>query len=313
MGSGASAAQIVPAIQPKVRELVVLQRTPAWVVPRRNRPVREWQRALFRRFPLAQRLARERLRLAHEAFGYGFRHPRVMRLLQGVAERHHRRSLPDPGLRARLTPTFTPGCKRVLVSDDYLLALTRPNVVLVDGGLADVSPQGVVGADGREHPVDAIVFCTGFRATEFPFGRRLIGRTGATLADRWAASPSAFLGTTVTDFPNLFLLQGPNTGLGHTSVLLMLEAQIEHLVGAVEFMDRRSVAAVEPRGPVQTAFVAEMDRRLLKTVWATGCKSWYLDATGRNSTLWPGTPGEFYRRTATFRPDDYELRPLTPR
>jgi len=310
IGSGASAVQIVPSIQPLVERLVVFQRTPSWVVPRRNKPITPRRRALFRRFPVVERVTRNGLYLVREILGLGFRHPALMAVIERLALRHLRRSVRDPALRAALTPAFTIGCKRILVSDDYYPALAMPNVEVVAGAATEIRAGSVVGPGGVEHPADIIVLCTGFEVTDLPFSRQVRGRDGRTLAEEWRQSPKAYLGTTVHGFPNLFLLQGPNTGLGHSSVLLMAEAQIEHLLAAIRHADRHRLAAVEPTEVAQSAFVAEVDRRMRKTVWIRGgCKSWYLDATGRNSTLWPGTPREFRRRVAGFRPEDYHLRP----
>lgn len=309
VGTGASAVQIVPAIQPVARQVILFQRTPAWVVPRWNRPIGERRRALYRRAPPLQRAVRAGIHAGRELLGLAFRHPAAMAMLQGVARLHLRRSVPDPVLRAALTPDYTIGCKRIMVSDDYLPALCQPNVTVVAGGAREVRARSVVGG-AAEHPVDAIVLCTGFRATEYPFGRVIRGRDGRTLSDVWGGSPRAHLGTTVHGFPNLFLLQGPNTGLGHSSVVLMQEAQIEHLLNALRHQAREGVTALEPTADAQAAFVADVDRRMRRTVWLRGgCRSWYLDGTGRNSTLWPGSIRQFTRRVAPFRAAEYLSRP----
>lgn len=313
IGTGASAVQVVPAIQPVVARLTVFQRTPAWVVPRRNRPIGPRWRALYRRLPALRRAARAGLHASRELLGLAFRHPRLMRLLQGAARLHLRRSVRDPDLRAALTPDYTIGCKRIMVSDDYFPALTRANVRVVRRPVVAVRPHAVVDGEGVSHEVDVIVLCTGFLASEFPFGSRIRGRDGRSLAEVWEGSPKAHLGTTVAGFPNLFILQGPNTGLGHSSVVLMQEAQYDHVVAALAHLDRMGVAAIEPRAEAQAAFVAEMDRRMGSTVWLRGgCRSWYLDATGRNSTLWPGGIGEFRRRVSRFRPSEYRSWPPAP-
>ncbi|MET0397386.1 MAG: NAD(P)/FAD-dependent oxidoreductase, partial [Longimicrobiaceae bacterium] len=306
IGTGASAIQFVPRIQPQVARLYVFQRTPPWILPRHDRALGEREQRLFRRFPAAQRLARGIIYLAREAMVPGFRHPGAMRLAERVALWHLRRSVPDPALRARLTPDWTLGCKRVLISSDYLPALARPNVELVTEGIAEVREASIVTADGVERPTDAIVFGTGFRPTDPPLAPHVRGRGGRTLAEAWSGSPRAFLGTTVAGFPNLFMLLGPNTGLGHTSVVYMIEAQIEHLLAALRHMRRSRVAALEPRAEAQAAFAAEVDGRMRGTVWTSGgCRSWYLDATGRNSTLWPDFTWRFRRRAARLDPADY--------
>ena len=309
LGTGASAVQFVPAIQPRVGRLVLFQRTPGWVIPRHDRATPSAAKSLFRRFPAVQRFFRGQIHLYHETLGIGFRHPAVMRVLSQKARRHLRRSVPDPTLRKRLTPDFMPGCKRILLSDDYLPALTRENVDVVSGAATRFTPTGVIGADGEERPADIVICGTGFQVTEFPFAEWVHGRGGASLAEAWRPSAAAHLGTTVAGFPNLFIVPGPNTGLGHSSVILMFEAQIEHVVNAVRHMDTHRLAAVEPRPEAQAAFVAEVDRRMAKTVWMTGgCRSWYLDASGRNSTLWPGTPPQFRRRVERFEPEEYLTR-----
>jgi cation diffusion facilitator CzcD-associated flavoprotein CzcO len=307
IGTGASAIQFVPEIQPLVETLHVFQRTPPWILPRHQRALGAREQRLFRRFPAAQRAVRGAIYLAREAFLPAFRHPGAMRLVQKVALRHLRQAIPDPVLRQKLTPDWTLGCKRVLLSNDYLPALARPNVEVVTEGIAEVRARSIVTADGVERPVDALLFGTGFQPTDPPLARHLRGRDGRALAETWAGSPAAHLGTTVAGFPNLFMLMGPNTGLGHTSVIYMIEAQVEHLLGALEHMGRHGIGALEPRPEAQEAFVAGVDRRMAGTVWTSGgCRSWYLDPTGRNSTLWPDFTWRF-RRAARFEAGEYAM------
>jgi cation diffusion facilitator CzcD-associated flavoprotein CzcO len=309
IGTGASAIQFVPEIQPMVERLHVFQRTPPWILPRHQHDFTPRQQRWFRRFPAAQRAARGTIYLAREAMVLGFRNPRAMRVVQRVALRHLRQAIPAPALRQKLTPDWTLGCKRVLLSNDYLPALAQPNVEVVTDGIAEVRAHSIVTVDGTERPVDAILFGTGFTPTDPPLARHLRGRDGRTLSETWAGSPAAHLGTTVAGFPNLFLLMGPNTGLGHTSVVYMIEAQIEHLLGALEHMRRHGLDTLEPRPEAQEAFVAGVDRRMAGTVWTSGgCRSWYLDETGRNSTLWPDFTWKFRRRVARFEPGEYELQ-----
>ncbi|PAP75005.1 flavin-containing monooxygenase [Rubrivirga marina] len=310
VGTGASAIQVIPAIQPRVGEMIVYQRTPAWVIPRRDAPFGDATRRRFRERPGLQGLLRRTLFGYHEANGLPFRHPRLARQVERVMLRRLRQQVRDPELRRVLTPDYRLGCKRILLSDDYYPALTQPDVTVVDGALQTILPHATVGADGVERPTDVIVLATGFYVTDLPFARYVAGRDGRRLADVWGASPTAHLGTTVAGFPNFFLLQGPNTGLGHSSVVLMAEAQIEHVVGALRAMDARDLAAVEPKAEAQAAWVAEVDRMAEDTVWtAGGCASWYLDETGRNAALWPGSVPAFRRRVEPFDPDEYRLRP----
>lgn len=313
IGTGASAIQFIPAIQPLVGRLSVYQRTAPWVIPRNERAFSLAERRLFARFPALRLLARGANYVGREIRVLGFRNPRLMRLLQHSVERSLARSVPDPVLRAKLTPDYIMGCKRVLLSNDYYPAIQQANVELVTAPIAEVRAASIVTADGAERPADAIIYGTGFQVTAQPIAGRITGRAGRTLAEHWSPSPKAHLGTTVAGFPNMFFLQGPGTGLGHSSVLIMIEAQIEHLVGALELMRARGAAAVEPRPEAQAAYVAALDRQMEGTVWtAGGCKSWYLDPSGRNSTLWPGYTWQFRRRVRRFDPAEYALSEAAP-
>jgi cation diffusion facilitator CzcD-associated flavoprotein CzcO len=311
IGTGASAIQFVPAIQPKVSKLFVFQRTPPWVVPRGDRAISELARRVYRAAPAAQKVTRAAIYSLREILAVGFMRPRLMqRLSARIALKHLERSVPDPALRAKLTPDYTIGCKRILVSDDYLTSLTKPNVELITDGVREVRPRSIVTQAGAEFEVDAIILGTGFRVADPPIARHVRGRDGRSLAEVWAGSPKAHLGTTVSGYPNFFLLQGPNTGLGHTSVITMIESQIEHVLGALRFLRARGVAAVEPREEAQAAFVAGVDEKMRGTVWTSGgCASWYLDETGRNSTLWPGFTFTYRRRVARFDPSEYVVIP----
>ncbi len=308
VGTGASAIQFVPQIQPHVRRLLVFQRTPPWIVPRRDRPLTRLEHTLYRAVPPAQVAMRGAIFGARELFVLRFMHPREGAANERLARRHLEKQVADPKLRAKLTPSYRMGCKRVLISSDFYPALTQPNVTLVTDPISEIRPHGIATDDGVEHEVDTIVFGTGFHVTDSPIAARVRGRDGRTLAETWNGSPRAHLGTTVTGFPNLFILLGPNTGLGHNSVVYMIEAQIEHLRGALRTLERERAAVVEPRAEAQEAFVADVDRRMAGTVWTTGgCKSWYLDSTGRNSTIWPGFSFNFRKRVARFDPKDYVI------
>ena len=311
IGTGASAIQFVPQIQPQVGRLLLFQRTPPWVLPRRNRRYGRLERLLYRRVPALQWLARAGVYWGHEAYVLGFTRSRLlMRLGRLAALAHLRRQVPDPARRAALTPDYTLGCKRVLLSDDYYPSLGRPNVDVVTQGIREVNPTGVVTADGTTHEVDTIIFGTGFHVTDFPAARRIRGRHGLLLADAWRDGMQAYLGTTVAGFPNLFLMTGPNTGLGHSSMVYMIESQTAYVLDALARMDRDAVAAVEVRPEVQERFNIELAARHDDTVWSRGgCRSWYLDRHGRNTTLWPGFTFEFRRRTRRFDAAAYVLRP----
>jgi cation diffusion facilitator CzcD-associated flavoprotein CzcO len=306
VGTGASAAQFVPEIQKQVARLYLFQRTPAWVLPRPDAVIPAWRQRLYARWPAAQRAVRFFIYLYRELWVLLFRHPRMMRRAQQMARRHLERSIDDPVLRAKLTPAYTMGCKRVLLSSDFYPALAQPNVELVTNSIAEIRPRSIVDSAGIERRIDAIIFGTGFRPTEPALAAHIRGREGQTLAAAWDSSPKAYAGTAVAGFPNFFVLLGPNTGLGHNSVVYMTEAQLDHLVGAVRYLREHNVDAIEPREDAQSAWVSAIDRRMRGTVWvAGGCRSWYLDRSGRNSTLWPDSSWSYYRRASRFNPAAY--------
>lgn len=310
IGTGASAIQVIPSIQPTVERLIVAQRTPAWVIPRASWPVPAWRRALYRRLPLLQRLVRGALYVYHELAFTPFRHPLVRRPIEALIAWQLRRQVPDPARRAALTPAYAIGCKRLLLSNDYYPAMTQPNVSLVPFGVARVEPDAIITADGARHPVDVIVLATGFRVTDPLLAPAIVGRGGRSLAEVWQGSPKAYMGTTVSGFPNLFLLLGPNTGLGHSSVVMMAEAQCAHVLGVLDLLARHGARSAEPRADAQERFVRAMDEGHAQAVWLRGgCRSWYLDATGRNAALWPFGVGRFRRTVARVRAEDYVTEP----
>jgi cation diffusion facilitator CzcD-associated flavoprotein CzcO len=311
VGTGASAIQFVPQIAPQVAELHLFQRTPPWVMPKPDYPMPPWVRALFRFVPGAQRLYRDFLYWLLEVRAVGFNgHPRLLQAAEKIAKRHMAKHVKDPALRAKLTPDYRMGCKRVLVSNDYYPALNRSNVEVVTDGVAEVREHGVVASDGTEREVDAIIFGTGFHVTDAFDHLDIIGRHGRNLGKEWATEGMrTHLGITVSGFPNLFFLLGPNTGLGHNSVVFMIESQIRYVMDAINLVDANRAAAIEVRESVQDAFNAEIQRKLVRGVWTQGgCTSWYLDAKGVNRTIWPGFTWRYWLDTRTVRPADFELQ-----
>ncbi len=308
VGTGASAIQFVPQIQSEVGELHLFQRTPAWIAPRNDRPIGSFERRLYRRFPRLQRLARAGQFWSREALVLGFvKRPSLMKVIQRAAEAHLRRQVPDPGLRRKLTPDYTIGCKRILISNDFYPALAKENVEVHAEGLAEVRGSTVIGSNGTEREVDAIILGTGFHVTDFPGMKVVHGREGRNLAELWNGSPRAHRCTTVSGFPNLFVLGGPNVGTGHTSAVEMFEHQFAYVLDGLETMEREQLACVDALPEVQARFVAEVDRKMAGTVWMNGgCQSWYVDRHGRNSTLWPDWAFEHARQTARFDLDEYE-------
>jgi len=309
IGTGASAVQFVPEIADTVAHLTVFQRTPAWVIPRIDRTVGRWERALYRRVPAVQRAVRGVVYSYRE--GYVVVLAKVTRALPVVtlvAKVLMRNQVRERGLRAALTPSYTLGCKRLLLSATWLPTLTRPDVDLVTSGIDRVTERGVVDNDGVEHLVDTIVFGTGFTATEPPVAHLLCGRDGASLAQHWAGSPHAYRGSTVAGFPNLFLMYGPNTNLGHSSIVYMLESQAAYIRDALSTMDVRGLAVVDVSPAAQRRYNDRIAEALARTVWnAGGCSSWYIDSTGRNSAMWPTFTWTFRRLTRRFDVENYQV------
>ncbi len=310
IGTGASAVQFVPQVQRHAAHLTLFQRTAPWVLPKPDRPIPALARRLYRRVPAAQKLARAVVYLRNELLVGGFLHPRRMRAIEALGRRHLARTFAGrPDLLGKVTPGYTIGCKRILMSNDYYPALKQPNVDVVTERVVRVTPHGVVTADGAEHAVDTIIFGTGFRVGEgLTDGVTVTGRDGRKMSDVWADGPQALLGTTVAGFPNLFLMIGPNTGLGHSSMVYMIESQTSFLLDALRRLDDAGAVALDTRQDRQYAFNDDLQRRLSGTVWtAGGCASWYLDERGRNRTLWPGYTFDFRRRTRRVDPADHEL------
>ncbi len=310
IGTGASSIQFVPQIQPQVARLRLFQRTPPWILPRLDHEITAPEHWLLRTVPFAPAAVRAALYWLLEVRVVGFRNPRLMRGAQRLARWHLHRQVADPRLRAKLTPDYTIGCKRILLSDDYYPALTRANVDVITDGVAEIRPHSVVTTTGQELAVDTIIFGTGFRATDSPMAARIRGRDGRTLAEHWKPSMRAYLGMSVPGFPNLFLMIGPNTGLGHNSMVFMIESQLNYLMSCLDEMRLRGTGTVEVREDAQAAFDAELEAATVGTVWTAGhCRSWYLDATGTNTTLWPGWSFRFRQRTRRFEPQKFRLAP----
>jgi cation diffusion facilitator CzcD-associated flavoprotein CzcO len=307
IGTGCSAAQLIPEIQPRVNRLLVFQRTPGWTFPRLNRRITRLERLLYRRLPALQRLARSRQYVYRESIGFLLQKTQRTRPLEALIRLRLRRQVRDPELRAKLTPSYRLGCKRIIVSDDYHPALTQPNVDVITSGIREVRPASIVTGDGEEHAVDTIILATGFGVMQVADPLR--GRDGVPLAEQWASRREAYLGTTVAGYPNYFMLIGPNTATGHTSALLYAEPQIDYILQCLQHLEREGLTSLDVRPDVQTAFNDELRQKLNGTIWtAGGCQSWYLDADGGTSAIWPGYTWQFRRALRTFDPQAYRLR-----
>lgn len=302
LGTGASAVQFVPHVAQRAGKVSVFQRTPPWILPRPDRAVPEAQKKLYAAVPAVQKAVRTAVYWRQEAMLPGLVHrPGLLRAVEKLALAHMHWKIKDPDLRRKLTPDYKIGCKRILIANDYYPALARPNVEVVTDSIERINAHSITTSDGREHPVDTIVFGTGFHVTDTSISDRVRGRTGETLSERWKGSPQAYLGTSVSGFPNLFLLVGPNTGPGHTSVVFYIESQVAYVLDALRVMRKTRLTSVDVLADVEEQFNAEIEQRMEGTVWTTGgCGSWYLDANGRNSTLWPGFSFELRWRTRSF-------------
>jgi cation diffusion facilitator CzcD-associated flavoprotein CzcO len=312
VGTGASAIQIVPNIQPKAGKLTVIQRTPPWVMPRMDRDTAAFERKLHEMLPATRRLRRRLLWLVREfQVGAFTRRPQLMRATQLIAKAHLNRAVKDRELRAKLTPDYLIGCKRILLSNDYYPALAEPNSEVLASALTEVRGSTVVTADGSEREVDAIVFGTGFHVTDMPIGHKITGAAGHTLAEHWKDGLAALRGAAIDGFPNLLMIIGPNTGLGNSSMILQIESHAAYAASYLRALDRTGAAALDATPAAVRSWNDEMQRRMETTVWSTGgCHSWYQDRFGRNTTLWPGSTAAFRRATDHVDLNEYEL--VTP-
>ncbi|MEV7098512.1 NAD(P)/FAD-dependent oxidoreductase [Amycolatopsis sp. NPDC051045] len=308
IGTGASAVQFVPEIVPRVRRLHLFQRTAQWVLPKPDHFVPGAERFLLRRFPALQQALRGAEYGVLETLGFGFRHPWLLRQVQRIGLAHLRRSVRDPVLRKALTPDYTLGCKRLLMSNTYYRALTKPTVDVHATAVRAVEGSRVLGADGSVAEVDAIIFGTGFHILDMPVSAWVFDAGGRSLDDHWKGSPQAYAGTTVAGFPNLYLLLGPSLGTGHSSAFTILEAQLRHTVAAVTRTLRAERTSLSVRPEVQAAFNAEVQAALPGTVYQSGgCASYYTDVNGRNSFSWPFSTGRLRSQVGEFREADYEI------
>jgi cation diffusion facilitator CzcD-associated flavoprotein CzcO len=313
IGTGASAVQVVPAIQPRVGKLTLFQRTPPWVAPHMDSEVTPRMREAYRRLPALQKLSRAMIySLIELVLAPGMtRDTRLLKPAELIVRLKRRREVPDPELRRRLTPAYPLGCKRIVFSNAWYPALQAPNVDLVTAGIEGLREHSIVDRDGVEHEIDTLILATGFTPAELPIAARIHGSDGRSLAETWDGSPQAYLGTTVTGFPNLLFLYGPNVNLGHTSIVYMLESQLAYAIDGLRTMRRLGAAEFEVRPEVQEAYNEEIQQRLADTIWSTGCSSWYIDRNGRNSIMWPGFTFEYRRRTRRFDAEAYRLAPAS--
>jgi cation diffusion facilitator CzcD-associated flavoprotein CzcO len=309
IGTGASAIQVVPNLAPLVKHLTVMQRTPAWVTHRFDKQISETNKKVNQQFPTAQRFKRELFYWVNELFGLGFiGNKTVNKVMAWSARRKLNNEVKDAAIRKMLTPGYTIGCKRILKSDDYYPAFNRENVSLVTDPIGRFTQSGLLTSDGKEHPLDAVIFATGFVAADLDLYIKVIGLKDRNLIDEWKKTDAqAYLGTTVSGYPQLALLLGPNTGLGHNSILHMIESQMNYIMQYIDQIEKSgSGVYLDLKASVQHTYNERIQAQLKKTVWASGCRSWYTNSNGKNTTLYPGLTFTFRNETKKFDPLCYQ-------
>jgi cation diffusion facilitator CzcD-associated flavoprotein CzcO len=315
IGSAASAVQIIPEVAKEAKHLTVFQRTPNWVVPRLDRPITEEEKALAMTEPHVAMMVRDLLwKNADYLFWQAFSWTKEGRdAYTRVALNHLAEQVTEPELRKKLTPDYPIGCKRILFADDYYPALTRPNVTLVVDKITRITPKGIETKDGAKHDFDVIVYATGFETTGWHWSVDVVGQAGVHLRDAWAETPQAYLGITTAHFPNMFILYGPNTNLGHNSITFMLERQMEYVIKVVTAMRDRNLAVVELKQAAQDRFNRELQAALGKTTWADPhCRSWYKNAQGHITQNWSSHTRDYAKATENVAWEDYTVRERKP-
>jgi cation diffusion facilitator CzcD-associated flavoprotein CzcO len=313
VGTGCSAIQVVPAIQPVVEQVDVYQRSPGWTIPKSDFAYRERTQRLFERLPALQRLDRAATFAFMEVGAAAMTSRRwLIRPFRLAGRMQINRAIKDPELRRKVTPTDEIGCKRIMLTDEWYPALTRPNVELVTDRIAEITPTGIRTEDGVDRPADVLVLATGFKSHAFTAPMEIVGSAGRTLAEEWDAVPRAYLGMSVPDFPNMFLLYGPNTNGGTGSVIYTIEAGMAHVIAALGALERADARRIEVRRAAAEAFDRELRAALARTVWHTGCTSWYVDEDGNDPSQWPWLWSTYRRRTARVDPAVYELSRSAP-
>ncbi|WP_027803697.1 flavin-containing monooxygenase [Paraburkholderia dilworthii] len=311
IGTGASAIQFVPEIQPRVARLDLFQRTAPWIMPKRDKRISERARWLFEHMPFTQRVVRGAIYWKLESQAIAFvRHPQLMRRPMKLCLSYLERRVKDPELRARLTPSYRLGCKRVLLSSTYYRALVEPNVNVITTDIREMVADGIVTQDGAHHRVDAIICGTGFQFNGVGAPFEVTGISGANLRALWLRDgPEAYLGTSIADFPNFFMIAGPNTFLGHNSMIYMIESQVQYIGDCLRLLRERNLRTMDLRPDVQREYNARLQENMRRSVWTSGCHSWYQTQSGKVTALWPGFTFSFRKRTRRVRPQDYRFLP----
>ncbi len=311
IGTGASAIQIVPTIASEVAHLSVFQRTPAWVAPRDDRKISGFEKALFKHAPFMQKGIREAFYWINEFLGKAFiGNKNIYKLAEFMSLQKLKKEVHDPEIRQKLTPPYKMGCKRILVSDDYYPTFNRPNVTLITENIEKITADSLITKDGQQHKVDIIIFATGFEAADVAIYMKIINKEGTNLIDEWAKTGAqAYHGTTVSGYPNLAFLLGPNTGLGHNSVIHIMESQMNYVLDYLNVLEKSGEKAYLNVKPlIQKVYNESVQKQFDGTVWASGCKSWYMNKFGRNTTLYPRLTVQFRKETQKINVEDYSIR-----
>jgi cation diffusion facilitator CzcD-associated flavoprotein CzcO len=309
IGNGASAVQFVPRIASRTERLTIFQRSANWVLPKKNPPFSALAKRIFAAVPFVDRAYRATIYLTFETRFFWFRrNSRFARLIENAAGKYREEEVADPELRAKLVPDYPIGCKRILAVSDYFSTLVRDDVDVVDTPIDRLTPTGVVTADGVEHPVDTVIFATGFESTSFLAPVEIVGRDGQKLDEVWHDGAEAYLGLTVSGFPNLFMLYGPNTNLGHNSIVFMLECQIGYIIQCVRELVASDLSFLDVRRPIMDSYNRAVQKRMHQTVWEAGCQSWYKTESGKVTNNWPTFTLEYWLATRHPRFSVYEAR-----
>ena len=308
IGTGASAIQFVPEVAKVAGKVMLFQRSAAHVLAKPDRAYTEREHRILKKFPITQTLDRLKIYIANEARVLGFTSlQKAMALFEWQFKRQLKKFIKDPELREKLTPDYPIGCKRILMSNDYYPALAQDHVEVINQGISEVTATGVADSEGKHHDVDVIIYGTGFQATDFLTPMTITGRDGIALNDAWKDGAEAYLGITVNGFPNLFMLYGPNTNLGHNSIIYMLESQIHYVQQCIAAIDSQKLRSLEVRSFVQTNFNDRVQSKISDTVWNKGCHSWYKTESGKNTNNWPGFTFNYRRQTDKLDLNDYDI------
>ncbi|OUR90017.1 4-hydroxyacetophenone monooxygenase [Gammaproteobacteria bacterium 42_54_T18] len=306
IGTGASAIQVVPNIQPRVKKLTLFQRTPPWVLPKLNRKIAAPETALYKNIPFLQSLYRKTQYALFESFYPLFLwNTPASKVLDTAGRACINAQIKNPELRKKVTPGYRLGCKRVLLASNYYPTLTKENVEVVANGVKEINASGIVDSDGVQHDLDAIVLATGFKVPTAGAPFPITGKGGRLLSQDWKQLSEGYKGIAVSGYPNLLFIMGPNTGPGNTSVIFFIEAQLNYITKYIATLNKKSLRYMDLQSKVQTAFNKKIQKKMENTAWTSGCQSWYLTDDGKNSTLWPSFSADYYLQTLSFDERNY--------